>query len=79
LRERDAGGERSADTCDRLELLGDAALNLVVTTLLRELYPHLRVGPSTVCRLDRGTRFSIHRARQKTRANVVENVTLAAM
>lgn len=32
----------------RLEHLGDTVLSLVVTGLLREVFPCLRVGPSTV-------------------------------
>ena len=32
----------------RLEHLGDSVLNMVVTSLLQEVYPYLRVGPSTV-------------------------------
>ncbi len=32
----------------RLEHLGDTVLSLVVTSLVRELFPCLRVGPSTV-------------------------------
>ena len=34
--------------CCRLEHLGDSVLNMVVTSLLQEVYPYLRVGPSTV-------------------------------
>jgi ribonuclease III len=34
---------------EMLEHLGDTVLNLAVTSMLRELYPRLRVGPSTVC------------------------------
>lgn len=32
----------------RFEHLGDTVLGLVVTSLLLEMYPNLRVGPSTV-------------------------------
>ncbi len=32
----------------RLEHLGDTVLSLVVTGLLRDVFPCLRVGPSTV-------------------------------
>ena len=40
----------------RLEHLGDSVLSLVVTSLLREVYPYLRVGSSTVSpRLSDGT------------------------
>lgn len=37
------------DTFCRYEHLGDTVLGLVVTELLLEMYPNLRVGPSTVC------------------------------
>jgi hypothetical protein len=32
----------------RYELVGDSVLNFAVTALMRELYPHLHVGPFTV-------------------------------
>jgi ribonuclease-3 len=35
---------------DRLEHVGDQVLGLIVTDLLQELFPYLRVGPSTVRR-----------------------------
>jgi len=38
----------SADMFCRFEHLGDTVLSLVVTNLLLEMYPNLRVGPSTV-------------------------------
>ena len=37
-------------TNERLEFLGDSVLGLVVTDLIQELHPHLRVGPSTKMR-----------------------------
>ena len=43
----------------RLEYLGDAALGLVVTDLLRETYQNLRVGPATV-RLPFHSHFPTH-------------------
>lgn len=32
----------------RFEHLGDSVLSMVVTELINEVYPHIRVGPSTV-------------------------------
>jgi ribonuclease-3 len=63
----------------RYEHLGDTVLGLVVTSLLLEMYPNLRVGPSTV------RRFFLNDAKdacllyhfQKIRALIVGNSTLA--
>lgn len=33
---------------NRLEFVGDSVLSLSVTTILKDMYPHLRVGPFTV-------------------------------
>jgi dsRNA-specific ribonuclease len=39
-----------SDFSNRYEHLGDTVLGLVVTDLLIDMYPCLRVGPSTVSR-----------------------------
>jgi hypothetical protein len=39
---------RSERLCRRFEHLGDTVLGLIVTNLLFDTYPNLRVGPSTV-------------------------------
>lgn len=44
----DHPGDPSPDN-EKYEHLGDTVLGLVVTSLLLEMYPCLRVGPSTVC------------------------------
>ena len=68
----------------RLEHLGDTVLSLVVTGLMREVFPCLRVGPSTVSTyLPRCYLFRCAEQRyalwQKIRALVVGNPTLAHM
>jgi ribonuclease III len=65
----------------RLEHLGDSVLTMVVTDLLRDVYPNVRVGPSTVRRsLHRDLSHSASdRLLQKIRALVVGNSTLAVM
>lgn len=64
----------------RYEHLGDTVLGLVVTSLLLEMYPNLRVGPSTVRRFSSSTHakdaYLLCRF-QKIRALIVGNSTLA--
>ncbi|KAF8511252.1 ribonuclease III, partial [Hysterangium stoloniferum] len=45
----DAPGDPSPDN-EKLEHLGDSVLGLCVTTLIRDMYPHIRVGPATKIR-----------------------------
>lgn len=41
----------------RYEHLGDSVLSMVVTELINEVYPHIRVGPSTVSTVVEGHRI----------------------
>ncbi|KAJ3755256.1 ribonuclease III [Lentinula raphanica] len=52
---------------EKLEHLGDSVLSLVVTNLLNEMFPNVRVGPST----------ELKDGSKKMRALVVNNATLA--
>ena len=64
----------------RFEHLGDTVLGLVVTTQIQQMYPGLRVGPSTVRPLLAVSASSlIFLSSQKIRALVVGNQNLAAM
>lgn len=66
----------------RLEHLGDSVLGLCVTSLIREMYPRLRVGPATVSEQNLYLASDLLQLRllvQKIRAIVVGNPTLAAM
>lgn len=69
---------------DRFEHLGDTVLGLSVTRMMMDIYPGLRVGPSTVSicinsfpMISSADRNAGHV--QKIRAMVVGNSTLAEM
>ncbi|KAJ4472927.1 ribonuclease III domain-containing protein [Lentinula edodes] len=61
---------------EKLEHVGDTVLSLVVTTLMNEMYPTLRVGPSTVIIFSSFSTQGLI-SFQKMRALIVNNATLA--
>lgn len=69
---------------EALEHLGDSVLNMVVTSLLQEVYPYLRVGPSTKIRslvvgnYTLATITRVYRLNDRIRSHPAQEIALRA-